>query len=368
MLFASGLLPTALSTGNLLAAAADTTGDTQRPGRSLGGAAATNLKPGMAGGHYPESVGHFGDTLGAPRMWAQDGGNRSKQVPRDAASVPTADQFSLDATGGSIKLYADKENELHLLVRLVPTAQGLPEVGLPVEVWGPDGSQVAGGTLRIPAGGGLVDLVDVGIVAKEGDYQARFMFADKEATFVFMFLGDPKLAEPQVQASAPADGSLALTWNAVPGALGYWVQLYEVTKDPGGGSSTYMEARWSSSHGQTSWVLPAGSLKASTGYAALVYPLTLDPDASPLANGYWGSVTQVDFASGGNTTPPPPTQLPGDLDSNGKQDIRDVIAVLKMVAGLTPVTDPSVTAGDMNADGKLDIRDVVDLLHKVAGL
>jgi hypothetical protein len=288
--------------------------------------------------------------------------------PPTTAGVPTSDQYTVAVTGGSIKLYAGQDPELHLLVRAIPKDPSLPDAQVPVEIWGPDGNLVVSGQLRLVKGGGLVDLIDVGSKAVEGDYQARLKFADKELTFVFEFMGDPKVAEPRVQASAPADGSLALTWAAVPGALGYWVQLYGVTKDQATNNPVYTEIGWSSSHGQTSFAVPAGSLKAGSDYAALVYPLTLDPDATPLANGFWGNVTEVDFKSGASTTTPPPTQLPGDLDGDGKQDIRDVITMLKMVAGLTPVTDPAKLAGDMNADGKLDIRDVVALLRKVAGL
>ncbi|HEY3282258.1 MAG TPA: dockerin type I repeat-containing protein, partial [Armatimonadota bacterium] len=61
------------------------------------------------------------------------------------------------------------------------------------------------------------------------------------------------------------------------------------------------------------------------------------------------------------------TQL-GDVNADGKVDIRDVVALLRMVVGFTTPTPDQVKAGDLDQNGSLDIGDVVKLLRRVVGL
>lgn len=71
---------------------------------------------------------------------------------------------------------------------------------------------------------------------------------------------------------------------------------------------------------------------------------------------------------GGSIAPPPPVGVKGDMSGNGKLDIQDVVAGLRIVAGLATATPNQLTAGDLNANGKIDISEVVQVLRAVAGL
>jgi len=57
--------------------------------------------------------------------------------------------------------------------------------------------------------------------------------------------------------------------------------------------------------------------------------------------------------------------MKGDINSDGKVDISDVILCLRMAIGLDPV---NVNLADMNGDGEVDITDVILILRKAIGL
>jgi hypothetical protein len=58
----------------------------------------------------------------------------------------------------------------------------------------------------------------------------------------------------------------------------------------------------------------------------------------------------------------------GDANGDGAVDVRDVILLLKSVAGLATLTPQQAAAGDVSGDGVVTIKDVVILLRRVAGL
>lgn len=58
----------------------------------------------------------------------------------------------------------------------------------------------------------------------------------------------------------------------------------------------------------------------------------------------------------------------GDVNGNGQVDITDVVAVLRHVAGLSPLTGDALTAADVDATPGVSITDVVAILRAVAGL
>jgi hypothetical protein len=57
--------------------------------------------------------------------------------------------------------------------------------------------------------------------------------------------------------------------------------------------------------------------------------------------------------------------IKGDINSDGKVDISDVILCLRMAIGLDPV---NLNLADMNGDGEVDITDVILILRKAIGL
>jgi hypothetical protein len=58
----------------------------------------------------------------------------------------------------------------------------------------------------------------------------------------------------------------------------------------------------------------------------------------------------------------------GDLDGNGKVDIRDAVWALRLVVGLPASGVANVLAGDLNGDGRVSIADAVNLVRIAAGL
>lgn len=94
------------------------------------------------------------------------------------------------------------------------------------------------------------------------------------------------------------------------------------------------------------------------------------------ANGvWWGSATGPQHASnilglgvsvsddvrydGYATASPDP--VPGDVNMDGELDLRDVAALVRIVAGFETAARPQIHAGDLNIDGSLDITDAVAL-------
>jgi len=57
--------------------------------------------------------------------------------------------------------------------------------------------------------------------------------------------------------------------------------------------------------------------------------------------------------------------MKGDINSDGKVDISDVILCLRMAIGLDPV---NVNFADMNGDGEADITDVILILRQAIEL
>lgn len=62
-----------------------------------------------------------------------------------------------------------------------------------------------------------------------------------------------------------------------------------------------------------------------------------------------------------------PPGVKGDANQNGTFEITDVIAVLRHVAGLTPLAGPGLAAADVNGNG-VNITDAVTMLRAIAGL
>ncbi|MBW6463127.1 MAG: DUF1343 domain-containing protein [Firmicutes bacterium] len=58
-----------------------------------------------------------------------------------------------------------------------------------------------------------------------------------------------------------------------------------------------------------------------------------------------------------------PVINPGDVNEDGKVDVRDVVAVMKYVLNLRNLTDDQLKAADLNGDGIVDVRDVTRLMQ-----
>lgn len=63
-----------------------------------------------------------------------------------------------------------------------------------------------------------------------------------------------------------------------------------------------------------------------------------------------------------------PTTPRGDLDGSGRLDILDVLAALRIAAGLVAATPAQLVAGDVNGDGAVNVVDVLQMLRALAGL
>lgn len=57
--------------------------------------------------------------------------------------------------------------------------------------------------------------------------------------------------------------------------------------------------------------------------------------------------------------------MPGDINNDGKVNLRDVIRLNQYVAGWNVTVDSGST--DVNGDGKTNLRDVIRLNQYVAG-
>jgi hypothetical protein len=64
----------------------------------------------------------------------------------------------------------------------------------------------------------------------------------------------------------------------------------------------------------------------------------------------------------------PPSPNSGDLDANGKIDVRDAIFLLKFLIQSQPLTETQRRAGDLNGDGTIDVEDAVGILRYTVGL
>ena len=58
----------------------------------------------------------------------------------------------------------------------------------------------------------------------------------------------------------------------------------------------------------------------------------------------------------------------GDLNSDGKVDILDVVNARGYIVGNSKLTDEQISAGDMNGDGALNIVDVVEMRSVIVGV
>jgi len=58
--------------------------------------------------------------------------------------------------------------------------------------------------------------------------------------------------------------------------------------------------------------------------------------------------------------------LKGDVDGNGKVELKDAVIALKILAGMPPGAAVMIGA-DVNNDGKIGVAEVVYILQKVAG-
>lgn len=71
--------------------------------------------------------------------------------------------------------------------------------------------------------------------------------------------------------------------------------------------------------------------------------------------------------------PPPPGGVRGDLSGNGKLDVLDALAALKIAVGLSPApTGNQLTLGDVAPlgapDGRINVQDAIAILRAVVGL
>lgn len=66
--------------------------------------------------------------------------------------------------------------------------------------------------------------------------------------------------------------------------------------------------------------------------------------------------------------PPAQGYVPGDLDGDRRVTVADAIRSHKLIAGLVPASDLGRSGADVDCDGQADVRDVLLLLRRVAGL
>ena len=79
------------------------------------------------------------------------------------------------------------------------------------------------------------------------------------------------------------------------------------------------------------------------------------------AGGFGG--VYIDNTGLGDSAP-----TPGDLDGDGKVNVRDATLTLQIAVGILKPTAAQTAAGDLNGDGKVDVRDATALLRKAVGL
>ena len=63
-----------------------------------------------------------------------------------------------------------------------------------------------------------------------------------------------------------------------------------------------------------------------------------------------------------------PAIVKGDLDGNGKVDVKDATLALRAAVGLISLDDRQKQAADMNADGVVNVKDVTLVLRAAVGL
>jgi hypothetical protein len=84
-----------------------------------------------------------------------------------------------------------------------------------------------------------------------------------------------------------------------------------------------------------------------------------------------GDATLIDDSGGVvvQTVPVPSgTALLGDMNGDGRLNIADAVAMLRLLIAPNPPPPDAVATGDLNGDGRLTIADVVLLLRRILGL
>ena len=90
------------------------------------------------------------------------------------------------------------------------------------------------------------------------------------------------------------------------------------------------------------------------GFVEYVRPFTVGGEAN---NRLWALVKDGYITLGVE----PPAQLSGDVNSDGKVDISDIVAIINHIAGTA-----SFSLADVNADNKVDISDIVAVINIIA--
>ena len=62
------------------------------------------------------------------------------------------------------------------------------------------------------------------------------------------------------------------------------------------------------------------------------------------------------------------TQGIGDLNGDGKIDLRDAVVMVRVAVGAIPASDAMKKAGDVNGDGALDLKDAALILQAAIGV
>lgn len=62
------------------------------------------------------------------------------------------------------------------------------------------------------------------------------------------------------------------------------------------------------------------------------------------------------------------TALPGDINGDGRLNVRDARTLLRYIAGLLDASEIELAAADYNGDGRVNVRDARALLRSIAGL
>ena len=162
--------------------------------------------------------------------------------------------------------------------------------------------------------------------------------------------------------------SLVRTYAANPGADGSVTIQDRMVISPSAQAVTPNDAVMLTANGQAI-VAPGLTLArvVKAGPVTIAGRGQVDSPESPPASPVWHVRLDAVLAAG-------PASLDsfrpvvGDVDGDGKTDLKDVLRILQMVVGsISPNSDQRLTA-DMNCDAKIDLKDAILALETAVGL
>ena len=219
----------------------------------------------------------------------------AKLAEFETPTVADSRLFKVASSLGSVLI--NGKNVLYLMARATPRGEHAHSSTPTYSVTAPDGKVIARKELLFEADRGVRDLLGLGVTPVDsGAYSVEYRFDIDSLQRPFNSPQPSALALPHpTVASAPADGSLALQWNLVPGARGYWVEIYDIVPVDGKSSFQLVALGPPEEGSDTAATLPAGFLKTGHSYTSIVTALTFDPrDPGPLPDNFAGTANASD--------------------------------------------------------------------------